>query len=150
MSVFFCLVLEPQLPAKQFHFSLFWFFLSWMALAYILFFSAQQQFFSVKLSQGHTALLHRPEPWSTNRWTCGLHHRATGLYFCLLAYWIKCIARASWRCFVPYRHQHSFHTDQELIFQEKKKKYTSRSTKQNKERRALLSKFSLIGITELY
>jgi len=32
----------------------------------------------------------------------------------------------------------------------RKKKTTIKSTKQNKERRALFSKFSLIGITELY
>lgn len=118
-----------------------------MASAYILFSQFSNNFFSGKLSQGHTAVLHKPEPWSTNSWTCGLWATPQGYRLILLlgAYWTKCIARASWRWFVPYRHQHSLHTDQELIIQEKN---PSKSTKQNKERRAPFSKFSLIGITE--
>lgn len=48
-----------------------------------IFFTAQQPCpFSVNLSQGHTAVLHKPKPWSTNSWTCGLLHRVTSLYFC--------------------------------------------------------------------
>lgn len=85
-----------------------------------IFFTAQQHFFSVNLSQGHTAVLHKPKPWSTNSWTCGLLHRVTSLYFCLLVYWTKCIAGASWRLFVPHRNQHSLHTNQDMIIQGRK------------------------------
>lgn len=104
-----------------------------------IFFTAQQHFFSVNLSQSHTAVLRKPKPWSTNSWTCGLLHRVTSLYFCLLVYWTKCIAGASWRLFVPYRHQHSLQTNQELIIQGRKQANKKIKTRKEGHRSANLA-----------
>lgn len=79
MAVFVSQVLELLLPTQKFHFSLCFYFFYFLLLLLLLILhcfslytlSQLNNNFSIKLSQGHTSVLSRTQPQTTEIWTPG-------------------------------------------------------------------------------